>query len=96
MFNPNFYIYFRFTNQNLFTAKATPVKSNDMNELPPSYYKKGLYMEKWLIISNIGELATNGFECVREDKHLVNFAINVLQHVIYNNTYTHATIIDKK
>ncbi|MBE8584588.1 hypothetical protein YZ70_03575 [Campylobacter concisus] len=54
MFNPNFYIYFKFTNQNLFIAKATPTKSNNMNELSPSYYKKGLYMKKWFMISNIG------------------------------------------
>ena len=58
IFNPNFYIYFKFTNQNLFIAKATPTKSNNMNELSPSYYKKGIYMKKWFIISNIGELAT--------------------------------------
>ena len=60
MFNPNFYIYFKSTNQNLFIAKATPTKS-----ISPSYYKKGLYMKKLFIISNIGELATNDFECVR-------------------------------
>ena len=55
MFNPNFYIYFKSTNQNLFIAKATPIKSNDMNEdIIEPLHKKGLYIEKWFIISNIG------------------------------------------
>jgi len=44
MFNPNFYIYFKSTNQNLFVAKATPIKSNDMNEISSSRYTKKVFI----------------------------------------------------